>query len=108
MYFERLLARTGKANVREVFPNFSLFVYGGVNYAPYRSVTRRAYYEVLVKRALRRAPAVLTVSEYTRQELVEWAAGVVMGASLPVAPSLPMGQSWMPAASQCWGRMDSR
>jgi len=37
MYFERLLARTGKANVREVFPNFSLFVYGGVNYAPYRS-----------------------------------------------------------------------
>ncbi len=37
MYFERLLARTGKTNVREVFPNFSLFVYGGVNYAPYRS-----------------------------------------------------------------------
>ncbi|MBL7953274.1 MAG: GH3 auxin-responsive promoter family protein [Flavobacteriales bacterium] len=37
MYFERLLARTGKANVKEVFPNFSLFVYGGVNYAPYRS-----------------------------------------------------------------------
>jgi hypothetical protein len=37
MYFERLLARTGKANVKQVFPNFSLFVYGGVNYAPYRS-----------------------------------------------------------------------
>jgi hypothetical protein len=37
MYFERLLARTGKAIVQEVFPNFSLFVYGGVNYAPYRS-----------------------------------------------------------------------
>lgn len=37
MYFERLLARTGKRNVREVFPNFSLLVYGGVNYAPYRS-----------------------------------------------------------------------
>ncbi|MCB0769882.1 MAG: GH3 auxin-responsive promoter family protein [Flavobacteriales bacterium] len=37
MYFERLLARTGKANVYEVFPNLSLFVYGGVNYAPYRS-----------------------------------------------------------------------
>jgi hypothetical protein len=37
MYFERLLARTGKANLREVFPDFSLFVYGGVNYAPYRS-----------------------------------------------------------------------
>lgn len=37
MYFERLLARTGKANVMEVFPELSLFVYGGVNYAPYRS-----------------------------------------------------------------------
>lgn len=37
MYFERLLARTGKASVLEVFPNFSLFVYGGVNYEPYRS-----------------------------------------------------------------------
>jgi len=37
MYFEQLLARTGKRNVRELFPNFSLFVYGGVNYAPYRS-----------------------------------------------------------------------
>ena len=37
MYFERLLARTGQATVKEVFPHFSLFVYGGVNYAPYRS-----------------------------------------------------------------------
>lgn len=35
MYFERLLAYTGKANVLEVFPNFSLFVFGGVAYAPY-------------------------------------------------------------------------
>lgn len=35
MYFERLLAHTGKANVMEVFPNFSLFVFGGVAYAPY-------------------------------------------------------------------------
>ncbi|MCB9182480.1 MAG: GH3 auxin-responsive promoter family protein [Flavobacteriales bacterium] len=37
MYFERVLARTGKPSVREVFPNFSLFVYGGVNYEPYRA-----------------------------------------------------------------------
>jgi len=37
MYLERLLERTGKATVKEVFPNFSLFVYGGVNYGPYRS-----------------------------------------------------------------------
>lgn len=37
MYFERLLARSGKPNVKALFPRFSLFVYGGVNYAPYRS-----------------------------------------------------------------------
>lgn len=36
MYFERLLALTGKSNVLEVFPKFSLFVYGGVNFEPYR------------------------------------------------------------------------
>ena len=35
MYFERLLARTGKT-VGSLFPNFSLFVYGGVNFEPYR------------------------------------------------------------------------
>jgi hypothetical protein len=29
------LARTGK-KVGELFPNFSLFVYGGVNFEPYR------------------------------------------------------------------------
>ncbi len=37
MYFERLLERTGKQNVKQVFPNLSLFVYGGVNFDPYRS-----------------------------------------------------------------------
>lgn len=37
MYFERLKAKTGKP-ISELFPNFSLFVYGGVNYAPYRGV----------------------------------------------------------------------
>ena len=41
MYFERLLARTGRSAVKEVFPDFSLFVYGGVNYAPYRSRMER-------------------------------------------------------------------
>ena len=35
MYFERLLEHTGAANVREVFPKFSLFVFGGVAFAPY-------------------------------------------------------------------------
>lgn len=37
MYFERLLERTGKKTVTELFPNFSVFVYGGVNYEPYRA-----------------------------------------------------------------------
>lgn len=37
MYYERLLERTGKSTVKEIFPNFSVFVYGGVNYEPYRA-----------------------------------------------------------------------
>lgn len=41
MYFERLLERTGKKTVMEVFPNFSLFVYGGVNFEPYRQRFRK-------------------------------------------------------------------
>jgi hypothetical protein len=36
MYFERLLSVTGKSKINKVFPNFSLFVYGGVQFAPYR------------------------------------------------------------------------
>jgi hypothetical protein len=38
MYYERLLLRTGKKTVKEVFPNLTLFIYGGVNYEPYRQV----------------------------------------------------------------------
>ncbi len=37
MYYERLLERTGKSSVKEIFPNFSLFAHGGVNYEPYRA-----------------------------------------------------------------------
>jgi hypothetical protein len=37
MYFEKLIARTGKKNILEIFPNFKLFIYGGVNYEPYRA-----------------------------------------------------------------------
>jgi hypothetical protein len=36
MYFERLLALSGKKEIQSVFPDFSLFIYGGVNYEPYR------------------------------------------------------------------------
>lgn len=38
MYFERLLVKTGKKSVKEIFPNFSLFIYGGVNYKPYEGL----------------------------------------------------------------------
>ncbi len=41
MYYERLLQLTGKTNIREVFPNLRLFVYGGVNFEPYRSQLER-------------------------------------------------------------------
>ena len=35
MYFERLIKKEGKP-IGEIFPELSLFVYGGVNYGPYR------------------------------------------------------------------------
>ncbi|MBX7095364.1 MAG: GH3 auxin-responsive promoter family protein [Flavobacteriales bacterium] len=41
MYFELLLEKTGKKSVSEVFPEFSLFVYGGVNFEPYRARFRK-------------------------------------------------------------------
>ncbi len=37
MYFDRLQIATGGKTIKEIFPNFSLFIYGGVNYDPYRS-----------------------------------------------------------------------
>ena len=36
MYFERLQQKTGK-KVGDLFPNFNLFIYGGVHYEPYRA-----------------------------------------------------------------------
>jgi acyl-CoA synthetase (AMP-forming)/AMP-acid ligase II len=35
MYFDRIIERTGKP-IKDVFPDFSVFVYGGVNFEPYR------------------------------------------------------------------------
>ena len=35
MYFEKLQNRTGKL-IKDIFPKFDLFIYGGVNYEPYR------------------------------------------------------------------------
>lgn len=37
MYYERLLQRSGKKSILELFPNLCLFVFGGVNMEPYRS-----------------------------------------------------------------------
>ncbi len=36
MYYERILQRSGKKTIMEVFPNLTLFIYGGVNFEPYR------------------------------------------------------------------------
>lgn len=36
MYFDRLQAKTGK-KIKDIFPNFEMFVYGGVNFEPYRA-----------------------------------------------------------------------
>ncbi|MDX1279204.1 GH3 auxin-responsive promoter family protein [Oceanihabitans sediminis] len=36
MYFEKLQERTGK-KVGDIFKNFNLFIFGGVNYEPYRA-----------------------------------------------------------------------
>ena len=35
MYFDKLASHTGK-KIKELFPNFNLFIYGGVNFEPYR------------------------------------------------------------------------
>ena len=40
MYFEKINAIKG-TTVSDVFPDFSLFVYGGVNFEPYRSVFKK-------------------------------------------------------------------
>ena len=35
MYFEKLQAKTGK-EIKDIFPDFDLFIYGGVNFEPYK------------------------------------------------------------------------
>ena len=37
MYFERLQQMSGKEKIKDIFHKFSVFAYGGVNYAPYRA-----------------------------------------------------------------------
>ena len=40
MYFEKLIERTGKT-ISESFPNFNFFIYGGVNFEPYKNKFER-------------------------------------------------------------------
>jgi hypothetical protein len=37
MYFDKLTERSGGKKIKDIFPEFSLFVYGGVNFEPYRA-----------------------------------------------------------------------
>ncbi|SHF22621.1 GH3 auxin-responsive promoter family protein [Pedobacter caeni] len=37
MYFDKLTEKSGGKKIKDIFPEFSLFVYGGVNYEPYRA-----------------------------------------------------------------------
>ena len=37
MYFDKLSAKAGGKPIKDIFPNFNLFVFGGVNYEPYRA-----------------------------------------------------------------------
>ena len=37
MYFDKLISKSGKKKIKDIFPNLDLFVYGGVNFEPYRA-----------------------------------------------------------------------
>ena len=41
MYFEKLIEKSGEKAVKDIFKQFSLFVYGGVNFEPYRAKFER-------------------------------------------------------------------
>lgn len=41
MYFERLLARSGKSTIMELFPDFGLYIHGGMNFQPYEQKFKR-------------------------------------------------------------------
>ena len=41
MYYERLLEKTGAPDIKTLFPNYNMFVFGGVNFEPYREVLEK-------------------------------------------------------------------
>ena len=38
MYFEKILKKAKKKNLTEIFHDFNLFIYGGVNFLPYKNI----------------------------------------------------------------------
>jgi hypothetical protein len=42
MYFDKLLEISGKQCIKDVYPDFSLFVYGGVNFQPYKDAFEKS------------------------------------------------------------------
>ena len=57
MYYERLLYKTGKRNIKEIFPNLKVFIHGGVNYQPYKSTIDQLH-----------GPGVATLETYPASE----------------------------------------
>lgn len=43
LLFKRILEITGKDSITDVWPNFELFIHGGVNFSPYREQFRRLF-----------------------------------------------------------------
>ena len=51
MYFEKLLKKSSKKNIIDLFKNLSLYIYGGVNFSPYEKTFNNvniAYKEKLI------------------------------------------------------------
>ena len=59
MYFDRLTSRTGK-KIKEIFPNLSVMVHGGVNFEPYRA------------KLLERSALLCQPSKHSRLQKVLW------------------------------------
>ena len=41
MYFENILKKTKKKNLAELFNEFNLYIYGGVNFLPYKNIFKK-------------------------------------------------------------------
>jgi len=41
MFFEKIILKSNKKNISDIFKNFTLYIYGGVNFSPYEGVFRK-------------------------------------------------------------------